>query len=189
MRVDAGSILHLRGGNGAGKTSLIRVLAGLTPPESGAVRYGSDRVSPHSIRYRECLRYIAHRDGVKLELTARENLRIAARLLSAASAEEVDATLDRVGLDMLGGRRCAELSAGQRRRVALARLLLGNGALWLLDEPLTSLDAAGVQLVQALVREHLAAGGIAVLATHQPLPLAGMDVIAVNLPQLQRDVH
>ncbi|MGH8226203.1 MAG: heme ABC exporter ATP-binding protein CcmA [Gammaproteobacteria bacterium] len=188
-RIEAGQMLQLRGANGAGKTSLMRVFAGLGAPENGSLRYGAEGWTPQSMRYRECLRYVAHRDGIKQELGARENLRLAARLLADSSPDEVEDALRQVGLGALGGRRAAELSAGQRRRLALARLLLGHAGLWLLDEPLVGLDHDGVGLVAELLRRHLADGGIAIIATHQTLPLSGLMVQTVDLPQTVPDVH
>ena len=188
-RVEAGQLLLLRGANGAGKTSLMRVFAGLAAPENGSVRYGTEGWMPQSMLYRECLRYIAHRDGIKRELAVRENLRLTARLLADASPDEVETALAQLGLGELGNRRVAELSAGQRRRLALARLLLGHAGLWLLDEPLVGLDRDGVGLVAELLRRHLADGGIAVIATHQTLPLSGLMAQAVDLPQSGSNVH
>ncbi len=188
-RLEAGQTLHLRGGNGAGKTSLIRVFAGFALPESGDVRYGEAGESPRTVAYREHLRYVAHRDGIKRELSARENLRLSARLMADARADGVDTALERVGLGAFATRLVAELSAGQRRRLALARLLLGRARLWLLDEPLVSLDQAGVALVEKLVHEHLTAGGMAVIATHQPLAFGDLSVLGVDLPFLAPHVH
>ncbi len=181
-RIEAEQLLRLRGGNGAGKTSLMRVLAGLALPECGAVGFGDAGHRPQSLAYRQDLRYVAHRDGVKPELTARENLRLTARLVADSSPAEVTAALERVGLGVLAARRAAELSAGQRRRLALARLLLGRSELWLLDEPLVGLDRAAVGLVTELIREQLARGGIVVIATHQTLPLAGVNACNLDLP-------
>ncbi len=184
-RLAAGRMLRLAGGNGAGKTSLIRVFAGLALPESGAVHF--DGATPQSLAWRERLRYIAHRDGIKPELTVRENLRLAARLAADSGPAEIGGALKRVGLAGLAGRRAAELSAGQRRRLALARLLLGGADLWLLDEPLVGLDRDAVGLVVDLVREHLAADGILIIATHQTLPLAGVDLLTLDLPYFRED--
>ena len=185
----SGQLLHLRGGNGAGKTSLIRVLAGLVLPESGEVVYGERRHKPRSPMYREHLRYVAHRDGIKQELEASENLRLSARLLAdRTDPGHVQDALDRVGIGHLSMRRVGEMSAGQRRRLALARLLLGRGHLWLLDEPLVSLDVDGIALVEDLVREHLQSGGLAVIATHQPFAAEGLDVTVVDLPYGRPDV-
>ncbi|MDN5863684.1 MAG: heme ABC exporter ATP-binding protein CcmA [Gammaproteobacteria bacterium] len=187
-RLEAGQLLHLRGGNGAGKTSLLRVLAGLATPDKGAIELGEYKWRPRSVEYREQLRYVAHRDGVKTELTARENLRLAVRLLAEGQPGDVEEALAGVGLEALADRRVAEFSAGQRRRLALARLLQGRAHLWLLDEPLVALDRDGVGLVTELIRRHLGEGGIAAVATHQVLPLAGVKALQVDLPQVHH-VH
>lgn len=184
-RVEAGQLLHFRGENGAGKTSLLRTLAGLAIPESGTIRLGRGGWHPRSVDYRERLRYVAHRDAVKAELTARENLRLTVRLLAQAGLAEVEQALAGVGLAALADRRVGEFSAGQRRRLALARLLLGRAYLWLLDEPLVALDREGVRLVTELIRRHLDAGGMVAIATHQVLPLAGVNMRNVDLPHVR----
>ena len=168
---------------------MIRVFAGFALPESGDVRYGEAGETPRTVAYRERLRYVAHRDGIKRELSARENLRLSARLMADARADGVDTALERVGLGAFAARLVAELSAGQRRRLALARLLLGRARLWLLDEPLVSLDQAGVTLVEKLVHEHLTSGGMAVIATHQPLAFGDLNVLGVDLPFPAPHVH
>lgn len=178
-----GQLLHLRGPNGAGKTSLIRVLAGLSLPESGEIRLDGGPVLRDPNGWRAALCYVGHSDGVKRELTPYENLRLSARLLAQAPGADIHAALERVGMAAHTRRLCAELSAGQRRRTALARLLVSRARVWLLDEPLVSLDHAGTRLLEALLREHLQGGGIVVVATHQPIDFSGLDVVAVDLPQ------
>lgn len=183
VTVRPGQLLHLRGSNGAGKTSLIRVLAGLSHPEAGEVRLG-DAAGPRDMTaYRAAICYVGHTDGVKRELTPVENLRIAACLSLKPSVRGPESALKQVGLAAHMHRLAAELSAGQRRRTALARLLVTDAAIWFLDEPLVSLDRTGAELVEGLIREHLGRGGITVLATHQPIELAGLEVVAVDLPQ------
>jgi heme exporter protein A len=187
-RIGAGQLLQLRGGNGAGKTSLLRALAGLVPPETGTIRLGENGHGAQSAHYRENLRYVAHRDGVKTELSARENLRLTTRLLAQARTAEIAPALDSVGLARMADRRVADFSAGQRRRLALARLLLGRAPLWLLDEPLVALDRQGVGMVTELIRQHLAGEGIVVIATHQTLPLGGLKPLKLDLPRVPADV-
>lgn len=181
--VHSGQLLHLRGSNGAGKTSLIRVLAGLALAEAGEVRLDGEPITQSMTRFRAVISYVGHSNGIKRELTPVENLRVTARLALNPSANGPESALERVGLSAHMNRYCGELSAGQRRRTALARLLVTNAPIWFLDEPLVSLDFEGAGLVEELIREHLQRGGITVLATHQPVDLTGLEVVAVDLPQ------
>lgn len=183
LTANAGQLVHLRGTNGAGKTSLLRVLAGLALPDSGDIRFDGARVLGDMNRWRAALCYVGHSDGIKRELTPYENLRLAASLLDRAARGGERVALDRVGLTHCADRMCAELSAGQRRRTALARLLVSCARIWLLDEPLVSLDQTGTQLLETLLREHLRAEGTAVVATHQPIDFSGLDVVRIDLPQ------
>lgn len=181
--VNSGQLLHLRGSNGAGKTSLIRVLAGLALAEDGEIRFGGEPITGNMTAYRAVISYVGHSNGIKRELTPVENLRVTARLALNPSSSGPESALERVGLATRMNRYSGELSAGQRRRTALARLLVTNAPIWFLDEPLVSLDHEGAGLVEALIREHLGRGGITVLATHQPIDLTGLDVVPVDLPQ------
>ena len=113
--------------------------------------------------------YLGHLNSLKADLTARENLRFLAGLRQDLAPSEVDGALDRVGILSRGDLPARSLSAGQKRRLALARLLLADATLWVLDEPVTNLDTAGIELVEALVREHIGGGGMALAAAHQRL--------------------
>ncbi len=159
----SGRALILRGPNGVGKTTLLRTLAGLQPAAGGIVS-----VSPES------LTYAAHADGLKAVLTVRENLAFWAAI---HGTDAVDLALDAMDLAALAGRRAADLSAGQKRRLGLARLIVAGRAVWLMDEPTVSLDAASVALFVGMVRTHMAAGGSAVIATHIELGLAEAEVL------------
>jgi heme exporter protein A len=170
--LEAGELLQVRGPNGSGKTSLLRMLCGLVPPAGGEIRWrGSTLKEVAEDFYRE-VAYLGHLPALKDELTAEENLRIASGLEGIEiDRHETWAALKRMGL---GGRELLPakvLSAGQRRRVALAKLLVCGAALWVLDEPLTALDKSAVALVQSLIAEHLAKGGVAVITTHHDLDL------------------
>lgn len=165
----AGGLLRLVGPNGSGKSSLLRLLAGLMPPAAGSVRWGGEPVGADMAAHHRRLRFLAHLDGVKPALTVAENLAFWARLL-AAPAGAVDAALDAFDLARIGDLPARFLSAGQRRRVALARLPLAPADLWLLDEPTTSLDSDGSERLLVQIRAHRARGGLAVVATHDRLP-------------------
>ena len=158
-----GTAMILRGPNGIGKTTLLRTLAGLQPPLSGTVS-----APPES------LTYAAHADGLKAMLTVAENLAFWAAVHGTSG---VEAALAQMNLTALRDRRAANLSAGQKRRLGLARLLVSGRAIWLLDEPTVSLDAASVALFGTVVRAHLAAGGAALMATHIDLGLEGAQVL------------
>jgi heme exporter protein A len=167
--VAGGETLVLTGRNGAGKSSLLLVLAGLLAPAAGRLALeGGDGERTLG----EQAHYVGHRDALKPALTPTETLQFWQAMLGGASAAPADA-LDRLGLGHAADLPCAYLSAGQRRRLALARLLVSRRPVWLLDEPTSALDAASQALFATLVGEHLQAGGLAVAATHVPLGIAG----------------
>ena len=165
----AGSLVRLAGANGTGKTSLLRLLTGLMQPDAGAVLYKGADISKLKEDYAKDLVYIGHMNGVKDDLSAIENVRVAARMGNIiASDEELVDALTRVGLEDFIAQLTGELSQGQRRRVALARLFVSKTKpVWILDEPFVALDAASVANLAATVAEHVQAGGIVIYTTHQ----------------------
>ena len=172
FRLDAGDVLFVRGPNGSGKTTLLRVLAGLTQPSSGRVVVDGEPMQPFDARWRARVAFVGHAPAVKDELTTEENLAALLALSGeVASAEAVHEGLRAAGLERQRVLPARALSQGQRRRIGLARLAAAQRAIWVLDEPTTALDAAGVGWLAALVDSHAARGGIAVAATHQSLPL------------------
>lgn len=174
--VSAGEALLLTGPNGSGKTTLLRTIAGLLPPAAGSVRVegGAREAEPG-----EYCHYIGHRDGVRPSLTVAETVAFWCRYLGAGEAAASTA-LDRLEIAPLADIPAMYLSAGQRRRVGLARLLTAQRPIWLLDEPTTSLDAQAQATFAALVKAHRSTGGIVIAATHAPLGVAGAREIRLG---------
>lgn len=171
--VEAGQALMVAGANGSGKTSLLRLLAGLALPAEGTLYWDGEPARTRALQYRSRLLYLGHTVPIRDELTVLENLSSQLELdgIRAGRTEQLEA-LRRVGLAERHGLAARGLSLGQRRRLGLARLPLARRPLWLLDEPLTGLDAAGAGWFRELVDRHLAEGGMAAITSHQPLALA-----------------
>lgn len=174
-------IMQVDGPNGSGKTSLLRVLCGLTLPNQGEVRWcGRDILSSRHEFLAEVL-YIGHAHGIKDELSPLENLRMARSLGRALAGVSLEEALDKVGLYGFEDVPARRLSAGQRRRVALARLLVCDARLWVLDEPFTALDKTGIKAMEALLEVNSSRGGMVVLTTHQPINLTCCPMIRIHL--------
>jgi len=167
-----GECLLVQGPNGSGKTSLLRILCGLARPEKGEVRWNGAPIADLGEEYREALAWCGHANALKDDLTPSENLLAAAALGGQpAGREQALSALEALGVGHLDALPVRSLSQGQKRRVALARLPLADHRLWILDEPLTSLDAGAAETLAGLVDAHLERGGIAVLTSHQPIEL------------------
>jgi len=172
----SGEMLAVTGANGSGKSTLLRLVAGLLHQDDGTIALDPE---PDDGRA-QAVHYLGHLDGLKLRLTVRENLLFWRRLWKGSG--DVDDALDTVGIGSLDYLHVASLSAGQKRRVSLARLLIHARPVWLLDEPATSLDAAGEAMLGGLIERHLAGGGMAMAALHRPLPVAPTHSIAMGQP-------
>lgn len=170
--LNPGELLLLEGQNGSGKTSLMRALAGLLEFESGEILWNGKSVREHRQEFHGTLVWTAHRTGLKSDLTLVENLAFESRLRLRSRAE-FDDVLERLGIKRLKRLPVRSLSAGQQRRVALARMLLSDATLWLMDEPVTNLDRDGRKLVMDLVSEHLGRGGMCIMAAHQDIDVKG----------------
>lgn len=181
FNLETGELLHVSGPNGSGKTTLLRAVAGIVQPEQGDVYWRGQRAGSLDAGYFEELGYVAHDAALKADLTAQENLAFMVRLRHAVTDSAIAATLKSLGIAHCAGLPARALSAGQRRRVALARLLLSQAVLWILDEPLTNLDLAGGALVLDLLGEHLASGGLAMVATHGELTVRSAGVRKLEL--------
>jgi heme exporter protein A len=162
-------LLHICGPNGSGKTTLLRVVCGLLPPEQGEVSWNGHAITGVRLEYQAVLAYASHEPALKGDLTALENLRFAVGLKRGVSTQELRDSLEQTGAAAVADLPARVLSAGQRRRVAMARVLAMKASLWLLDEPFTNLDAAGTELMSALLRAHIEAGGAALVVAHHDL--------------------
>jgi heme exporter protein A len=172
LSLAAGTFLQVTGPNGSGKTSLLRILCRLLAPAEGEITWQGENIRSLGEDFFTSVTYLGHRHGVKDELSGIENLRVSNALNGIeVSKERARSVLERMGLAGRESLPARLLSEGQRRRVALARLLTCGTKLWLLDEVMTSLDKDAVVLIRSLIEEHLAGGGIAIAATHQDLEL------------------
>jgi len=181
LSVETGNCLQVSGANGVGKTSLLRALAGLLPLESGTVNWrGLDTRKDHYAFHSE-LAWLGHGTALKGDLSAHENLRFSAGLRRALDSTQIDAALAQVGYANADRRLARHMSLGQQRRVALARVLLLDCALWLLDEPASNLDSRGQDMFGQILGAHLEAGGLAIIATHQPLPVSAGRLQSLEL--------
>ena len=174
----SGQVLLLEGKNGSGKTSLLRILCGFREPDAGQVFWCGDAINDS--QYYADMAYVGHLDGVKKELTVLENLKVSLAL-GRSGQYSIGQALTKVHLAGYDDVLVQALSAGQKRRLSLARLLITQNIVWILDEPFTSLDKQGIALIETLMSEHCANGGMIVLTSHHDIELHGVDVQRINL--------
>ena len=180
--IQPGEYIELRGPNGSGKTSLLRIICGLAMPVEGEIRWRGKNIRRLGEEYFGDIAYIAHQNGVKDELSPTENLLVCNGVAGKAlGKDQAHLVLTQVGLEKQRDLATRLLSAGQRRRLALARLLASQATVWILDEILSSLDDAGMNLARDLIGAHLTNGGMAIIATHQELKLATGPITRIDL--------
>ena len=176
-----GELIQVDGPNGSGKTTLLRTICGLLPADEGKVYWCGEPIQKIRFDYLSQLIFVGHKHGIKDELTAEENLCIDQLLGGQRSSMSADKALTRLGIEECKDQLCRQLSAGQRQRVALARLLVSVGKLWVLDEPLTALDQAAQNTVRDLLSNHLDDGGMVVITSHQKLDWGGLSKKTIRL--------
>jgi len=181
----AGQVLQIRGANGSGKTTLLRIVCGVGFSDEGSVNWRGLPIGSNADQFNAELLYLGHKPGIKAALTPIENLQIFCTLSgldpSQATDDAIICALSALSLESRADLACRHLSAGQQRRVSLARLILQNAKLWVLDEPLTALDKAGLAWVENQIGQHVAKGGAVLLTTHAPLTVDGVTVNSLEL--------
>ena len=173
------NVLFLQGENGSGKSSLLRILCGFRLPDEGEITWGEEPVSSIS-EYFQNISYVGHKNGIKDELTAEENLNLM-RSMATASDIKTESVLKQIGLFKRADVLARQLSAGQKRKLALARLMMTENSFWILDEPFTALDKVSVRFFEALIKKHITRGGMLILTSHHEIDLSGLSVHHFNL--------
>lgn len=176
--LNPGEILHVHGANGVGKSSLLRILCGLLEPAEGEIFWQGNLSSADPNEFHRAIGYLGHKLGLKERLTVAENVKL---FESGKPQFDTFKALERMGVMKLKDHAVETLSAGQKQRVALARLLAKNCKLWLLDEPFTAVDSAGIADLESVLQEHVKEGGMVVLTSHQPIKLSDLSIQTLSL--------
>ncbi len=186
--LESKQLMMLEGRNGSGKTTLLRTLCGLYSPDEGQVLWNGQSIKKQDEAFRRELLYLGHLNGIKADLTVLENLRINSLLAGdAVSDDTLMKALDTIGLFAFEDFPSSQLSQGQKRRVALARLLVSQASLWVLDEPFVALDVAAVELLQSIIARHVDNGGMVILTTHQEVPLTSGEIKRFSLNEFEEN--
>ena len=175
-----GQVLQVQGSNGSGKTTLLRILCGLNDNYEGSIKWYGQEIEDQAASFFSSLLYIGHRVGVSKALTPLENLRWSCSLKQAVSDDQIMAALKEVGLRGFEESPCYTLSAGQQQRASLARLIISPAALWVLDEPFTTLDTKGVTMLEKILQRQARAGGSVMVTTHHSLSIAGLTLLSLG---------
>lgn len=181
FNLTSGHAIQIEGPNGSGKTTLLRMLCGLRLADEGEIYWNGLDINEERAAFLGNLNYIGHAHGVKGELTPLENLRVSQALVARNNRLPLDDALEKVGLSGFEDVPSRTLSAGQRRRVALARLLINPAPLWILDEPFTAIDIQGQKQIETMITQHVLDGGMAILTSHHPLDLSADHLSSVTL--------
>ena len=176
----AGEVIQIKGSNGSGKTTLLRVICGLNDNYHGTLKWFNEPIEDNQDDFYSSLIYLGHQVGVNKVLTPVENLRWSVGLRENVTSESIYQALAEIGLRGFEDSQCFSLSAGQQQRVSLSKLLLGTAIIWILDEPFTTLDVEGVQLLEKLLGDHARKGGVALVTTHHELSLPDLKILELG---------
>ena len=176
----AGEVIQIKGSNGSGKTTLLRVICGLNDNYHGTLKWFNEPIEDNQDDFYSSLIYLGHQVGVNKVLTPVENLRWSVGLRENVTSESIYQALAEIGLRGFEDSQCFSLSAGQQQRVSLSKLLLGTAIIWVLDEPFTTLDVDGVQLLEKLLGDHTRKGGVALVTTHHELSLPDLKILELG---------
>jgi len=177
-------LLLIEGRNGAGKTTLLHILAGLRTADEGDIYFNDSKIDSFDSEYYQNIAYLGHLNGLKLELTARENLALS-MALGDPKGIDIDAALEYVTLVGYEDEPVKKFSAGMKRRTSLARLLVMKPCIWILDEPYTSLDVDGIKKIEVMMVEHIKQGGSVIMTSHHEVKLDEIDLVRLNLTELK----
>jgi len=181
LSLEPANVLFLEGENGSGKTSLLRILCGFRLADEGEITWGSQLASANP-EYFQNISYVGHKNGIKDELTVEENLNLM-RSMATASDIKTEDVLKQISLFKRADVLARQLSAGQKRKLALARLMMTENSFWILDEPFTALDTASVVFFESLIKQHITRGGMLILTSHHDIDLSGLSVTHFNLSE------